>query len=355
MRRLILHIGWPKTGSSFIQLFLYNNRAALLAAGLFYPVDETVPRRNHNNLGFSLSHSQRLQIQYSPEHPTLPNLSSLLDRCRDCDVLVSAETLSTLSGNQDALAKLAAFARAHDLKVDVVAFLRAQNTFIESIYAERCTRVGNGQSFRPFISSFIEDERCDYHACLCRWAAIPNFSVIAVPFTISTRKSNPALALFEAAGLCERLRNIAAQARSDIVNPRASAMLVEISRRASSLLSDDPLNQPDFSTGKQLAGHFRTIADARNWSRTPYCGLTNQLSDQIRRRFARGNDLLAQQHWGCSWHDIFAADYDRAFTSNDLSDADPSSPEAIEINEALIAVAERYALSEDRLQTVLYS
>ena len=37
-KTIYLHIGMPKTGSTSIQLFLYNNRELLEKQGIFYPV-----------------------------------------------------------------------------------------------------------------------------------------------------------------------------------------------------------------------------------------------------------------------------------------------------------------------------
>lgn len=54
---VILHIGAPKTGSSALQLFLFNNRDLLMKYGFFYPVhgfDKNGISGGHSDLGLAL-------------------------------------------------------------------------------------------------------------------------------------------------------------------------------------------------------------------------------------------------------------------------------------------------------------
>ena len=77
-KRLILHIGMHKTGSSSIQHFLSRNRLALAAAGVLYPRSVGPDGRRqpkHNAIFSAISH----EIDHGAPHPVLGPSSEVID------------------------------------------------------------------------------------------------------------------------------------------------------------------------------------------------------------------------------------------------------------------------------------
>jgi hypothetical protein len=123
MRPLYLHVGLHKTGTSYLQRLLLENRDLLLAAGLgLGPYQDPVSGTHHPILA--------ALEEEGPE--------AVLDRVAEAPgarVLVSAEDLSWVLRSRDRAAAIRDAARRR-FDPHVVIFLRRQDFLKESVYAE---------------------------------------------------------------------------------------------------------------------------------------------------------------------------------------------------------------------------
>ncbi len=136
MRRLVLHAGLPKTGSTSIQRFLNANASALGDQGvLFRPTADRRNRRDHNFL--AVAFWNRVQRIYADRYgddlerlqrDSLDAWTGLLDEFRsgDHDTLVLSGEFFTRA----AVGPMAEFAREHldDFDVRVLFYLRQPST-----------------------------------------------------------------------------------------------------------------------------------------------------------------------------------------------------------------------------------
>ncbi len=144
MRTCIVHIGTHKTGTTSLQLFTAQNRAALESAGLALVM--TGRTANFPYLNYLLA--SKLSDQASETHASLAQ--ELQEKPVDAS-LITSEDLSLLYTQPDALGVLASAIRTAGYTPKILVYLRPQAPYAESMYVER---VKQGEFFP--MSSFIQ-------------------------------------------------------------------------------------------------------------------------------------------------------------------------------------------------------
>ena len=125
MRRLILHCGLHKTGTSYIQLALMQNASILEKHGLFYPEALRSPIGSHHEA------SKAIQTE-SWRAKWLPLLATDAP-----DILISAEDFThTFNKDKGYIQRILDLAAEHSRKLLLVFYLRRQDELKESVYAE---------------------------------------------------------------------------------------------------------------------------------------------------------------------------------------------------------------------------
>lgn len=125
---LILHIGYPKTGTSSLQWFLHGRRDDLQRQGVYYPLTGQDDEHAHHKLALALSADagQRAAL--------FADLMAEIDQC-GCDTVVLSSELWL--GRLELIQASEEFKRLFEgrrLRVPVV--LRSQETFLESLYRQ---------------------------------------------------------------------------------------------------------------------------------------------------------------------------------------------------------------------------
>lgn len=186
-KRLIIHIGMHKTGSSSIQRFLSRNRYLLRAWGVYYPTSRGAGGQRqpkHNALFSAISH----QADFNEPHPELESggeqvhrLIRQIERARCTTAIISAEGLS---GEKPDFAKaLAPLAEAFD--VQIIAFIRRHDVWVESFYKQMVLsrEVREARSFDAFCDDPATRLHMQFATILGWWAAVfGDNAVSAVPF-----------------------------------------------------------------------------------------------------------------------------------------------------------------------------
>lgn len=160
-RKLILHIGQPKAGSTSIQNYLEAQRSALLQQGILFP-QSVFLRQNPFDLERTPGH---LKLLADLRAGTLEAFEQELETHKNCDVIISIENL--FSDQPDSVFQaLAAYFQGWD--IHVVAVLRPQLDALRSRYVENIMSGFSRRvtSFEEFVRDVFEAGALDYAARL---------------------------------------------------------------------------------------------------------------------------------------------------------------------------------------------
>ncbi|MFC6635527.1 WcbI family polysaccharide biosynthesis putative acetyltransferase [Microbulbifer taiwanensis] len=138
-KKLILHIGQSKTGTTSFQSFCFKHRKKLLAEGTLYP-----------EAGLHFTHHRNLAKHYKGEQRDDALVQQLKREIAstECErVLISCESFEDLGYNQ-AQELLDDFS---DMDVSIVCTLRNRLNWVQSMYAEYVKKAWFSGSFSQFI------------------------------------------------------------------------------------------------------------------------------------------------------------------------------------------------------------
>jgi hypothetical protein len=156
--RLFLHIGHPKTGTTSIQTFLLENRAALRREGVLVPHAGVVEGAHH---GLTANY---YSVRRCPDRAAA-NLEALrreVEAAQCPTVVISSEALIQENPERFAAFRDAGFA------VVVIYYIRRQDLAVESVYAQR-VRSYNQMEIRP-IQDMLRHLTPHYRKHLDRYA-----------------------------------------------------------------------------------------------------------------------------------------------------------------------------------------
>ena len=171
MRRLYLHIGYPKTGTTALQTFFSENTEALATAGILYPATGRISNAHYAfNFSLRIGHfNPKLDI------PAPNVLRAALDKeasAAGCDALLVSSEYFSLARRAD---EVRDFFVGYDVKI--VVYLRRHDDAVESGYGQSVQTVPS-PPWGPTIDSYVLYEITanpilyDYLPTLQRWAAV---------------------------------------------------------------------------------------------------------------------------------------------------------------------------------------
>ena len=149
-KRLIVHVGPPKTGSTSIQQALFTCRDKLRADGIHVP---RAGLRQHFSKR-SLSHSG-LTCQHQRES----NWTKLAEEIASTDAetfVVSAEHLTTLGRHVACAEQLEKLVARTSVEVDVVGFVRPQWQLLQSSYSQNVHSQRSKKRFSQFVREMLD-------------------------------------------------------------------------------------------------------------------------------------------------------------------------------------------------------
>lgn len=166
-----VHIGAQKTGSTSIQVFLHENRAALARLGVLYPLSVTDNAVQGLGLPLMCSHNP---LAHVPLPSLFPVLKSELQRSALPRVIISAENLHGELRTPQRVAELREFLRALGCReVYIIVYLREQGA-LQASWDSQIIRHGDRKTNAPFMpehSPYVA-AALDHATALQRWAAI---------------------------------------------------------------------------------------------------------------------------------------------------------------------------------------
>ncbi len=174
-KRLYIHIGTHKTGTTSLQNFLFANRKKLADAGVSYPeigIDEGAQHVLGGNLvkglGLSVFGHTKPKRSNIAEFPLWKELASHLVTTPMKSVLVSTEEFEWLSRPEVIRNYL------FDIDVKIVIYLRRQDKYLESLYQTFVKGPRHlAQPFPAWLNKAMSVWKIhDYFSLLSRWADI---------------------------------------------------------------------------------------------------------------------------------------------------------------------------------------
>jgi hypothetical protein len=134
MKTILLHIGYPKTGTTSLQWFLHTHRDAIREQGIYYPLTGQAPDHAHHGLAFALGAREQFGAASDQPARLFEALASEIDQSGVDTIVLSSEVFLA---NLERLKKSPEFASIlQDRDVRVICFVRRQATFLESLYRQ---------------------------------------------------------------------------------------------------------------------------------------------------------------------------------------------------------------------------
>tara|TARA_R110002049_G_scaffold142673_2_gene304553 strand:- start:4111 stop:5340 length:1230 start_codon:yes stop_codon:yes gene_type:complete len=159
MKRLFLHFGRHKCGTTSIQKTLYHNRSKLLESGFYYPLTG-IRVAAHHEIAEALGNKMPAEREGLLEKLYLELKSEIqLTNCRN--VIISSEQLQSCNP-----ALVASFFR--DFDVIPVCYLREQAAYLRSSYLQKVHATDYAGSVEQF---YQEGFSTDYRVFLEKWQA----------------------------------------------------------------------------------------------------------------------------------------------------------------------------------------
>ena len=323
-RRMVLHIGYPKTGTSTLQRFLYVSRDELAERDVLYPADSERRMAQHN-VAWSIS----ADVRFEPEALTFDQLEDLWEQSGKATMILSSEDFVQNRDPTMVVDRVREFAERTGVAIDVVVFVRAQHAYINSLYSQRAKFFTERRRFAEFVTTAVKLPMVDYGAHLEGWDEGENVRLIPVPFTSQKLKPNLETVFCDAAGLTDRVGDLLANADRDRINTSPGPLTVEVCRRVAAYIVRKRGGVRALEPGVHapLSGYVRRMADrATGEAASTFNGVDNELRDQIYERFAEGNEAFAQRYWGAPWREVYAGEYERDLVPNEF-DPKRASPE----------------------------
>lgn len=336
MRRAIVHIGMPRTGSTSFQEVLARLRPQLASVGICYPKlappgsPEAVDV-NHHRLGQALDRRRPA----SERRDALARLDMILAATEADTVLLSYEDFAVQRPFWRVPDILAEIFTRRGFAMETALVVKPQAEQLASAYALKTQVVIEGRTFRGFLRHEGASGRYDYAARLDSWRRACAGRVVAVPFR-DRRSDAPLLQrLIDGLDIGTRLAPLLTPADLEYRTNRSSGPIaVEASRRLYRL-----------GVHRQVTGHPRRLGhflDDWAWSRgldaERFRGDAPEGLAQVAARYAPSNARFAAACWGQTWEAVIASA--PAAPPNELAAA-PIAPET----EALVGQLVRAAMA----------
>jgi len=328
MRRAIVHIGLPRTGSTTFQHILYHLRPKLEAAGILYP-DLTprsarlTPHINHQHLGETLDgrrpRKEREEILHelsrvlgtSKCEIVLLSYESLIQQKRHCR---TPEILSTL------------FAR-HGFATEALVVVKPQSEYLNSIYTHRIQFMRESRDFSHFARAYERSRRFAYDALIRPWTTSCDGRVRAVP--VRDRRSTAPLVLRLLSELKLEDRIVPLLQPDDlqrIENRSPGPVAIEVSRRLRAELMQLRLrvNQREMTQFVE-----QTVID-RGLDPVSFRGVNADIRARMDARYLAANDRFARAIWDRPWAEIVAPEATRQVNELAIRAIDPATELVIE-------------------------
>ena len=158
-KRIIIHAGTHKTGTTYLQSFLSLNYNYLLDEGILFPLCGRLGRfGGHHNIAWQLNEDERFKKKYG----TFESLCFEITQSKCRTIILSSEDFEFLHLNTDKLHFLKKKFNELGYVVKVILCFREEISYADSLYCE-LLKYGMDVSFDDFINEIIENGRFNFN------------------------------------------------------------------------------------------------------------------------------------------------------------------------------------------------
>lgn len=171
MKRLYLHIGFNKTGSTSLQQCLYQNRAVLETSGYLYPgtsQDSYMQNQQHTPLAASLPNRTITWLRPRKQatlDQALPDLLAAIAASPASSVILSSEAFGGLDMTPEGV-RLVAEKLGQHFDLCIIAYIRRQDSYLLSAYQEE---IKNGGSHSFAFDRYPANRQLYFNRRLAPW------------------------------------------------------------------------------------------------------------------------------------------------------------------------------------------
>jgi hypothetical protein len=244
----------------------------------------------------------------------MDELAATLKTTRADYVVLSSEGFSNPSLDASKVAALAVLAQVNGFSMTAVAFIRPQAEMMNSWYVQDVKDFRRSGTFAEFAAE--DNAWLEHNRRFTAWSAQPLVRFVAVPFNAEAKGDRIADLMLRAAGVPDEQVTRARLKPARVVNENPGYMTVAGLRYA---MEHHPWSR-ELEPKRRNRAREASFADARRrgWFTQPFTGVNAQLAAEIAARFADENEAFAQHHWQRSWNDVFAAETNRRWVSNEV-------------------------------------
>jgi hypothetical protein len=304
MRRAIIHIGMPRTGSTSLQWVLARLRQRLKDEGILYPdltpaSARATPHISHQHFGETFDGRR-------PRRENVELLQALSAALRNWDgdvVLVSYEDFIQQQPRFRVPQILGDFFAAHGFEAEAITAVKPQSELLNSIYTHRTQMINERRTFAEFVPHLAHSGRFDYATLIQPWIEAFAGRVRAVAVRDRSSDAPILMRLLTTLELDKRVTPLLRPADLARVENRSPGPLsVEISRRLRAMrihtrLTVLPRNMMRFVE--------REVQDA-GYDAERFQGVSPDMRAQMAADYRDTNDRFAQAVWARRWDDIVA-------------------------------------------------
>jgi hypothetical protein len=181
-RRVLLHAGLHKTGTTVLQRFLASAADGLRAQGVLYPAAGQGSSDGHHNIAWQLAGDRRFRSSAGALDDVALEISSFSG-----DAILSSEDFESILGTPRRFLPLLKHPSLKDHRFTIVLWVRDQASYLESLYFEmlRHRMADEGDRFcrRALVHGQIQHEDWTFHL---DYEAI-NAGLVQLPAQIAVR------------------------------------------------------------------------------------------------------------------------------------------------------------------------
>ncbi|MEA3492183.1 MAG: hypothetical protein U9R27_09810 [Campylobacterota bacterium] len=172
MKRLFLHIGFHKTGTSALQEYLDENREKLIKNGIFYPKSHSslFPGNVDLSWAFDKTPPSWSSVDKTNKNDIIKYYKDQIDETSCETIIISSEDFVLLDGQSDSIEKIRKFFIDYDTKI--IAYVREPIEFILSLYSHAVRSRSINCSFKKYIAEKYSFRAADYPTRLQPWIKI---------------------------------------------------------------------------------------------------------------------------------------------------------------------------------------
>lgn len=344
MRRAVVHIGMPRTGSTTVQHILARLRPELARSGILYPdLTPTSAARmshiSHQHLGEALD-GRRPRAE---RRELLQRLSEDLARVDADTVLLSYEDFCQQKQAPRIAETLRAAFAARGFAMEAVVAVKPQSEHLNSLYAHRMQLMRERRPFAAFAAMSETAGRFGYHALMLPWLAACEGRVRAVPLR-DRRDAAPLIERFLGElALADRVMPLLrADDPARVENRSPGPVAVEVSRRLRIMRVHARVQVRP----REMMRFVEAAARERGFDALPFRGVTPALRTRMEDRHGPTNERFAQALWGQPWSAVVASGPDGPV--NEIAVRPPDPATGAEIEAILLAACRQFGVTPTR-------